>query len=295
MIINVTVGNPPYQESTGGGGYIETSIAIYDDFVNIGNNISNRCIMLIPARWLTGGQYKIDGFRYKIVTSKHVKQIKYYRNSRELFDNLSIAGGVLILDCDNKREYQKCLFGDREIDLSEYKYFDKKGSIQYMIAHDIIGYDIIKNIKHTCISDTMLPVNPFRPVNGKPTQNEKYIDKYKVCVSKVSADTGYVNGEDKYRVLYDTYIVGPGEFCGIEALVLACFDTVEEAANFEQYIQTKIVRYLIWITVSGMNLTFRNFMFVPKLDMNRKWSDNDLRELLSISDSSWSHIDRLIK
>lgn len=174
MIINVTVGNPPYQESTGGGGYIETSIAIYDDFVNIGNNISNRCIMLIPARWLTGGQYKIDGFRYKIVTSKHVKQIKYYRNSRELFDNLSIAGGVLILDCDNKREYQKCLFGDKEIDLSEYKYFDKKGSIQYMIAHDIIGYDIIKNIKHTCISDTMLPVNPFRPVNGKPTQNEKY-------------------------------------------------------------------------------------------------------------------------
>lgn len=97
MIINVTVGNPPYQESTGGGGYIETSIAIYDDFVNLGNAISNRCIMLIPARWLTGGQYKIDGFRYKLVTDKHVKQIKYYRNSRELFDNLSIAGGVLIL------------------------------------------------------------------------------------------------------------------------------------------------------------------------------------------------------
>lgn len=295
MIINVTVGNPPYQESTGGGGYIETSIAIYDDFVNLGNAISNRCIMLIPARWLTGGQYKIDGFRYKLVTNKHVKQIKYYRNSRELFDNLSIAGGVLILYCDNKKEYQKCLFDNKEINLSEYSYYDKKGSIQYMIAHDINGYDIIKNIKQTCISDTMLPVSPFRVVNGKPTQNEKYIDTFKVCVSKVSADTGYINGKDKYRVLYEPYILGPGEFCGIEALVLACFDNIEEAVNFEQYIQTKIIRYLIWITVSGMNLTFRNFMFVPKLNMTRKWSDDDLRGLLEISDNSWKHIDSMIK
>lgn len=295
MIINVTVGNPPYQESTGGGGYIETSIAIYDDFVNLGNNISDKCVMLIPARWLTGGQYKIDGFRYRLVTDKHVKQIKYYRNSRELFDNLSIAGEVMILDCDNKRECQKCLFDGKEISLSEYSYYDKKGSIQYMIAHDINGYDIIKNIKQTCISDTMLPVSPFRVVNGKPTQNEKYIDTFKVCVSKVSADTGYINGEDKYRVLYEPYILGPGEFCGIESLVLACFDNIEEAVNFEQYIQTKIVRYLIWITVSGINLTFRNFMFVPKLSMTRKWSDDDLRDLLEISDSSWKHIDSMIK
>lgn len=294
MRFNVTIGNPPYQESTGGGGFIETSIAIYDDFVLRGTEISYRCVIVIPARWLTGGQYKIDNFRYKMAVSKHVERIKYYRNSRALFDNVSIAGGIMILCYDNTRKHDKCWFCGRDIDISKYRYTDRKGAMQYMIPHDIMAYNIIDKIGDQRISDDMLPVNPFRPVNDKPTQNTEFIGKYKVCVSKVSADTGYINDDCNYKVLYDTFIMKPGDFGGIEYLVLGCFDSYVEALNFKKYIDTKIVRYLIWITVSGMNLTARNFMFVPKLDMHRSWTDVDLRSILDIDDTTWRNIDYLI-
>ena len=92
------------------------------------------------------------------------------------------------------------------------------------------------------------------------SQNKEHISKYKVITGKVNPGTGNLGGTqviNKPRILY------PGEICSLSYLVIGSFDTEQEALNCMKFYKTKVVRFLIMLTQFGMNMTFKNYIFVP--------------------------------
>ena len=57
MRFNVIIGNPPYQEMTGGGTTTELSMTLYNSFIEKAMDLSTNYItMVIPSRWMSGGK-----------------------------------------------------------------------------------------------------------------------------------------------------------------------------------------------------------------------------------------------
>ena len=50
MKLDTIIGNPPYQEFTGGGGYIPDSMPLYNEFMMHGMDVSNQYVtFLVPS------------------------------------------------------------------------------------------------------------------------------------------------------------------------------------------------------------------------------------------------------
>lgn len=105
MKFNVIIGNPPYQEMTGGG---QTGAKpIYHYFVEKAILMSEYTTMITPSRWLIGGA-GLDKFRESILTSKHLSHLYDYEKSTDIFPTVEIAGGICYYLIDTNNIYDKC-------------------------------------------------------------------------------------------------------------------------------------------------------------------------------------------
>ncbi|WP_270470237.1 hypothetical protein [Catenibacterium mitsuokai] len=104
------------------------------------------------------------------------------------------------------------------------------------------------------------------------TKSVDAIDKYKVLIGKVVPGNGEVdvNPEDGYRVTTASCILNPGEIHTESYLMLHDFETYEEAKNFADYMKLKFPRFMMKHTLSSMNISKQNFVFVPFLDYKKK-------------------------
>ena len=78
-------------------------------------------------------------------------------------------------------------------------------------------------------------------------------------------------------------------------LVVATFDTQEEAENCSAYLKLKFPRFLLRLTYSSMNVNRANFIFVPTQDFSESWSDEKLYKKYHLSQEEIDYIESLIK
>ncbi|WP_195912512.1 Eco57I restriction-modification methylase domain-containing protein, partial [Legionella pneumophila] len=92
----IAVGNPPYQESDGGFG--KSAKSIYNFFVEslIDSKIIGEFILVIPARWFGAGK-GLDEFRENMINSGKIKNLKYFKNSSDIFPTVDINGGICFI------------------------------------------------------------------------------------------------------------------------------------------------------------------------------------------------------
>lgn len=321
MKFDVIIGNPPYQLSDGGsaGG----AIPIYQKFVEQASKLDPRYLcMIIPSRWFAGGR-GLDEFRKYMLENKSIKKMVDYPKSRDCFQGVDIAGGVCYFlmekgyhgDCD----FTTITNGEsnqRIRPLNEFSVF----------VRDNIGVDIIHRVRKVN-SETMekrvAPVSPFglrsftrgeeHPFEGAVrviTSKGKFyiprssvkkgidmIDKYKVCVGYLNPDRAGVNNasDGKSSVTTKIAIYNPGDVITETYIILGHFDTYDEAKNCASYIQCKLIRYLVFLTLSSMHITKLNFQFVPDVDFSRPWTDEEVYRLYGLTDKEISHIDELIR
>lgn len=92
MKIDVVIGNPPYQELTGGGQ--AGGKALWHNFIDNAKVINTRFIsMITPSRWFTGGS-GLNKFRIDWINDAHIRRLVHYPNANYVFPGTSIAGGV---------------------------------------------------------------------------------------------------------------------------------------------------------------------------------------------------------
>lgn len=229
MKFNAIVGNPPYQKSIGNtGGNKAKSKAIYHIFIDISIKISKRYTSLItPSRWLTLSTEGISAeFVKKMITSNKELFIKDYEDSRNIFPNVNVKGGISYFLTDNQYN-GKCqyIYVDSKNIVTKKNRFLKEENLDFVIRRNI-DIDIVHKIKEktqdiaTSNFATIVSPKDFFTTKTSLTSSwngfskektEDYNIKLYVNKSIHKVDCGFIRLEDieknsEFRYGYKVYI-----------------------------------------------------------------------------------------
>lgn len=104
MKFDVVIGNPPYQEEIEGAN--TQTRPIYHFFMEESYKISDKTVLVTPARFLanTGGTPK--KWNHKMLNSRHLKVKFYELKSNKVFPGTDIKGGVVITYHDKNTDFE---------------------------------------------------------------------------------------------------------------------------------------------------------------------------------------------
>ena len=322
MKFDVIIGNPPYQLSDGGSGTGISALPLYDKFIEQALKLNPHYLaMIIPARWYAGGR-GLNDFRNKMLNNSHLRILVDYPKSRDCFEGVDIAGGVCYFLYDKQYSghciVTNCIGENKSTvkrSLSEFPIF-----IRYNKSVDIIRKVKIEKI---FLSETGFTSNPFgfrSFVRGNKDKdnlhnialitsdginyiseaeigkNKKEVAKYKVCFGKINPDRGGVNGNAiNYNVINKPFITQPNEIISETYLLIKTFDNINSANNCITYLKTRIARFLIFMSMSSMNITNNNLMFLPDQDFSKPWTDEELYAKYGLTDDEIAFIESMIR
>lgn len=322
MKFDVIIGNPPYQLDTGGAG--RQAKPIYNLFVEQAKKLNPKyLVMIIPSRWFAGGM-GLDEFRNMMMNDNHITTLIDYTNAKDCFPQNSISGGV----CYFLRERDKtatCNFvniNNGEIKKTTRPLNEFPVLVRYNDAVSIIRK--ILSFKEICINTIISPLMPFgmsTNYRGKAEKTKEnnitlhastgvsyikkdeitngldLIDKYKVMISKTSAEHAGEPGRDgKFRVLTSSMkVLKPFEVCTHSYFIIGSYEQEQQAVNLISYLKTKFVRFLLLQSMSSINLSKLVFSFVPIQDFNNAWNDDLLNKKYKLNDKEIQFIESMIR
>lgn len=316
----ISLGNPPYQESDGGFG--KSAKSIYDLFTEklIATTNVSEFLLVIPARWFGGGK-GLDDFRDLIRTSGKVKNLRYFKNSAEVFPTVDINGGICILHYDKSFNGQTTFTDEKNQEHLHLNEFD-------IIADDPKGYALIRKLLKQWdgefISSVAWSRKPFglatdhfskvKPLkendqNAIPClsrnksinyvdrttikKNADRIDHYKVSVP---AAAGGSKGNRRSTIPVNQIFLLPRGTVSTETYsVIDTFINKQEADNLITYLKTDFARYFLGLRKITQHLPRDRWDWVPYVDITRHWTDADLFKLFKLTKEEQEHIKAKVK
>ncbi|MGM9709155.1 MAG: Eco57I restriction-modification methylase domain-containing protein [Prevotella sp.] len=321
MKFDVIIGNPPYQMNVG----VEKenyAIPIYQKFIRQAKKLNPRFLtMIIPSRWFTGGR-GLDDFRAEMLNDKHIKYIKDYIDSKEVFPGVDVSGGVNFFlwerDYEGPCEYHNVFNGNDTKSvriLNEYDVFPRynqslsiihkvMNNCDDVVAHMISsqtpfgfittfkGKDIKQNGDLTLYTSSGLSY----VTRDEVKRHKEWIDKFKVIFSKATCEhAGTPDKTGRYRVFSTMKILEPTEICTQSYLVGGVFDSIEFANNYLSYLHTNFVRSLMLPTLTSQDISADKFRFVPLQDFSHPWTDEMLYEKYGLDKNEIAFIESMIR
>ncbi|WP_413569034.1 Eco57I restriction-modification methylase domain-containing protein [Bdellovibrio sp. HCB117] len=320
----IAVGNPPYSENDNGGNG-SGARAIYPYFVEslINADIIEKSILVIPSKWFSSGR-DLEKFKNKIINSNHVKSITYFENSKNVFPTVNIDGGVCYLNLDKFHNDIPLFFDGLSPDV---------GSKLDLTGLDIIPDDpkaipILKKVRSKWtgkfISDKSIKGRAFGPrtfyfkrnrAENKPfagsigcigtgkvkkyidrsavTSNQDKIDHYKICVPVVYG--GRVGDQKTTLPPHAIWIAEAGTVVTETYMVVYSSKNKKEVERVATYLRSDFSRYLFGLRKLTASISWEKWLWVPLLEMNRDWSDEDLFDFFNFTKEERSHIKRKVK
>lgn len=316
----IAVGNPPYQESDGGAG--ASAKPIYNFFVEalIQSNAVHEFIFVIPARWFSAGK-GLDNFRKTIMTCNQIKSITYFEKAEDVFPTVQIKGGVCFLHWILKQSNLKPIFivGDEKttLDLNQYDIIPDDP-----YSTSIIGKVLNSGHVNQYVSSIAWAGKPFGLRTFYFQRNESICDKEPDAIKCYTSGRRikYINRNivlknadniDKYKVVapkaygkgmkrctlpkQHIFIIGKGEICTETYNVIGCYESNDEAENFQRYLQTDFARYLLGLRKITQDIPKDRWSWVPYIDVKKKWTDKELFSLFQITPEEQLHIKKKIQ
>ena len=87
----------------------------------------------------------------------------------------------------------------------------------------------------------------------------------------------------------------PGQINTETYLDIGVFLTEIEALNFDKYLKTKFVRFLLRQAISSLNVTRECFRFVPNEDFTQEWTDERLFQKYELTAEECNVIEHCIR
>ena len=302
---DVVIGNPPYQESNGGGGNSDGGKAIYQHFVNLGLCISRRYVAMITKNsWYrtcdTGGNIGFDDMKKQLLGGGHLVKIVDFPRYHEVFNGVGCAVSYFLADLNKSdKQYEFTEVAGRVVTdkftVSDNKLFDvmRSGTLAN-IANKAMGDKSMEDFTIAKlafgIDTTGFPLNKSSMtdefciklvLNGYDSwitpdfiyKNFDKVYKYKViCTRAVSAWSSSIE-----NVITSIQVLKPGEICSGTYSVIYYTENKEEAYSAEKYMKTTFVRSLLRCKIDARGVISKStFKYVP------------LQDFTSNSDIDWS-------
>ena len=304
MKFDAVVGNPPYQEETGGAG--RQAKPIYNYFVEQAKKLdANYISMITPSRWFSGGM-GLDSFRDNMINDNSLVKIIDFINAKDCFPQISISGGVNYF-LWNKNYNGPCvvknIYDGKIVEATRYTN-EFEQFVRYnnavSVLHKIIGYSNFESIAK--IISPLMPFGLSTNYRGRSeksdtdtltlyssenityinpseiTKGNEYINKYKIMMSKMSAEhAGEPDKNGKFSIFTKSMkVLLPNEVCTHSYFLIGAYSNLKETENTLNYLKTKFVRFVIMTTLSAVNLSKLVFGNVP------------IQNFTSGSDIDWS-------
>lgn len=321
MKFDVIIGNPPYQLSDGGGNGA-SAVPIYNQFVEQAKRLNPRYMtMIIPARWYSGGK-GLDDFRSTMLNDKRIRILVDYSDSRECFTNVDIAGGVCYFLWDRDHEgicsvksikqsiehITDRFLNEYETFIRDYEALDVIRKVQKLEKRFLDSVVYSRNPYGFASTATFyqearenyIPImtskgNLFVP-RDEIKANQDTVDKWKVVLSKASAEhAGQVDKEGRRKILSRIEVLPPDFICSESYLLMSAFDTKEKADNMLSYLKTRFFRFLLSTILLTQNISKDKFQFVPLQDFSHPWTDEMLYEKYGLTEEEIAFIESMIR
>jgi site-specific DNA-methyltransferase (adenine-specific) len=324
MKFDVIVGNPPYQlGSTGGESKGNFAMPIYQKFVERTKELAPRyLVMITPSRWFAGGR-NLDDFRARMLADNRIRRLVDFPDAEECFPGADVSGGVsyFLWSRDERGQCEiTTILGGQPLGPTEARRLDEYDVfVRYNTGADILRKVWKPSSRVTSVAETVSPIQPFslrtnfrgaatkkglkRPVGvwtssgytyieraGVP-RNPDWIGQWKVLLGMAYGD----RGKFPYKITSAPVVLPPGTVCTETYLVIERFDDKVEAERFAAYLSTRFVRFLISLRKYTQHLYSERFAFVPRLPMDRTWTDAMLYKKYKLSSDEIAFIEYQIK
>lgn len=312
MKFDYIIGNPPYQEEVEGDNKTYAK-PIYDRFLDASYKLGNVVEMIHPARFLFDAGSTPKAWNERMLNDEHLKVLWYEADSKRVFTNTDIKGGVAVTLHNASKQYEpvgvfvpyremasvlKKVTGSpaflplsSEV-LSAYSYkFTQKMHDDFPDALEKMSsghaFDLKSNVfnrlPHILLGEKPKDGDNYLRIVGREGNNRvtKYIRReYVNHVENLDSWKVFLpaaNGAGDFgEVFSDPIVAGPGVGSTETFISLGNFGSKGEAESCLAYIKTKFVRALLGILKTTQHLTPGVFKYVP------------LQDFTSSSDIDWS-------
>ena len=332
MKFDIIIGNPPYHLNDSGAG--SSAKPIYHLFVNQAISLKPKYVcMIIPSRWMAGGK-GLDDFRASMLKDTHLKIIHDYPDAKMCFPLNEIPGGVCYflwdLNHDGTCEITQHQT-DGSIVVSNRKLADTNSNI---VLRDPIHSKILEKVvskKFKSFSSIVSSRKPYglatdflsdpakynlpklsnKPIAGGiriigknsslmfaneqyPLPKKTYLKNFKLFIGRANGGAGILGEKIPCNVMAEPIIGKPGDACIETYLEIAPFENEKQLCNCISYLKTKFFRLMLGIKKVSQDFKPDSFEYVPLLDFNKSWSDEELFELFGFDDEDIKYTEKYI-
>lgn len=301
MKFDFIIGNPPYQEETDSDSTRKPPI--YHFFMDQAFNIASKVELITPARFLFNAGYTPKHWNEKMLNNSHFKILEYEADSKKLFSNIDIKGGIVISYWDEKAKFSPIVTFTKYSELNSILVKVKERASHYLdeIIASPLNYSLTTKMKkdHPEMLDR-LRTSAFTTLHSifyetMPTDNVVYIKMIGLLDSNRTERfirKDYI--KDGLGILYKFNVLLPkaigsgkfGERLSSEIIAppgvgytqtfigIGAFDTNTEALNTIKYIKTKFARSMLGILKITQDCPAPKWKYVPLQDFTNN-SDID--------------------
>ncbi len=302
MKFDFIIGNPPYQNELTGDS--NTATPIYNSFMDAAYKISDKVMLITPARFLFNAGYTPKEWNKKMLNDEHLKVVSYYPDSADVFHGVDIKGGVVISYRDKQKSFGAIRIFTRynEVNGIVKKVLDKSGfkslssiivsSFSYHFTKEMYSENPTLRGRASKGHDYDIQSNAFAvfpEIFSDDVQNKKdYVrilgrEGSKRCWKYIKRDyVTEVSNLDSYKAFYakatgtgqfgetlpDAIMGAPGDGATVTFISIGDFASADEANNCIKYTKTKFARSLLSVLKVTQDNTPGKWEYVPVQDFS---------------------------
>lgn len=312
MDFDIIIGNPPYQEEAPGTSTSDRPV--YHLFMDIAFNLSEKTELIVPGRFLFDAGATPSVWNQQMLNDPHFKVDFYESDSKKIFSDISIPGGIAIIKRDSSENYgpigqflqfdelnliDKKVNNENTISINSIIYSQNKFNLMNLYADypemkEQIGSNgkdkrfrqiVMERFPHIFTEESNeSSVRTLGKIEGKRTyrfidkkyvEYEPWLEKYKVFVPFSNGASGTI-GEQPARMISKPVIGYPKDGMTQTFIGFGAFDTLQEAENLLKYIKSKFARALLGI------------LKVTQGNKAETWKHVPLQDFTPSSDINWA-------
>jgi hypothetical protein len=302
---DVVIGNPPYQDDLIGDNETK-SPPIYHKFMDASFEVSERTVLITPARFLSNAGQTPKSWNKKVLADEHLTVAIFEPSSSTLFPGTDIDGGIVVTYRDATQAIgpigNLAYMPEVESIISKVR-AEGEASVATMITEHPCKWSPLVFSDHPTLSEripassgTRLKTNTFARMaevchESAPNDGHDYVQILGLAGRK--REFRWVRRDyliappvvDKHKVIVssaDGAAVKAGRVVGTPSLAepgvgftqtfmaIGLFDTPEEAAACATYVRTKFARAMLGVLKTTQHNSAIKWNYVPLQDFTNQ-------------------------